>query len=224
VVTVLTWWNGQLSSRMENGLTAQPDATESEVAVPESSTTYREMANVWGYDPDMDFRKLALEAQYRSKGFRLVQKAMLVGVPFVVVGVTYRPGFPRAGQQGDYVSVECVVADKETLNTAPVRSMLPADLEVYGNEPVVFNDSGTGVRRDLTMHFQGMGLIDVGMAKKDENAFDRQYQQWASGADVATTGIVADANGEKFRYLAMRGLRRSDYENEYGPATTFYFG
>jgi hypothetical protein len=208
---------------MENGLTTQPDAPlSSEVVV--TSTELREMANVWGYDPDMDFRKLALEATYRSKGFRLVDKSMLVGVPFVVVEVTYRPGFPRAGQQGDYVSVECVVADKDTLNTAPVRSMIPDDLQVYGNEPVVFNDSGTGVRRELTMHFDNAGLINVGPESLTDNRFDRQFQIWADGADLAQTGIVADANGEKFRYLAMRGLRRSDYENEYGPATTFYFG
>lgn len=183
------------------------------------------------YNPDLDFRKLALEATYFSKGFRLIDdKDALIGVPHIIIGVTYREGFPREGTAGDYVSIEAVIADKATLDTPPVRSQLPAELVVHPNEAIVYNDSGTGIRRTLTELFHNTGLIDVGKpGKADVNVFDRPFQRWAEGGDRAATGIVATVNGEPFRYLALRGLRRSDYEwtdpagNDH-PATTHYFG
>jgi hypothetical protein len=202
-----------------------PDSDNgAEVEVPESATDYRTQLDVFGYNADLDFRKLALEAQYHAKGFRLVQKEQLIGVPHVIIGVTYREGFPRNGAVGDYVSIEAIVADKDTLATPPVMAQLELPVEVYGNEPVVYNDSGTGIRRTLTELFHNTGLIDVGKAKGDENPFDRAYQFWATGEDRATDGIKAGVNGEPFRYLAFRGLRRSDYESPFGPATTYYLG
>lgn len=201
------------------------EGIEGAVAIPDSATEGRSLMAAWGYNPDMDFRKLALEAQYHARGFRLVQKEQLIGVPHVIVGVTYRPGYVQQnGQESDYVSLEAVVADKDTLESNPVKHMLPDSLEVFGNEPVVYNDGGTGIRRYLTELFHNVGIIDVGKVKGDENPFDRPHQQWDSGAERATTGIVADHDGVPFRFIAFRGLRKSDYESPYGPATTYYFG
>lgn len=178
------------------------------------------------YDPAMDFQRLALEAQYFSRGFRLVYKDELIGVPHVIISVTYREGYTSEDKKvvGDYVSIEAVVADKATMNSAQVRSQLEGELTVYPNEAVVYNDGGTGIRRALTELFDQIGLIDVGAPKGDENRFDKPYSLWADGADAAQYGITADTNGEKFRYVAMRGLRKSDYDSPYGPATTFYIG
>lgn len=203
-------------------LTEQPN----EVELVQTATEMRQLANVWHYNPDLDFRKLALEAEYGSKGFRLIEdKDDLINVPHIIIGVTYRPGFPQpGGKVGDYVSIEAVVADKETLNTPPIRRALPAELAVYGNEPIVYNDGSTGIRRQLTEEFHAMGLIDVGSPRKDENPFDRPYTEWVKGGDLAETGIVADANGIPFRYVAVRGLRRSDYEWQGQPAHTHYIG
>jgi len=197
---------------------------EGQLVVPSNATEMREVENVWGFDPDLDFQKLALEAKYRARGFRLVEKADLENVPHVIVGVTYRPGYVVNGKQGDYVSVEAVVADKETLNSNPIKHLLPETVRVYGNEPVVYNDGSTGIRRSLTELFQAIGLIDVGKAVKDENPFDRPYSDWKEGADQAITGFTADKDGEKFRFVVARGLRRSDYEWQGQPATTYYLG
>lgn len=197
-----------------------------EVELAKTATEARELANVWQYNPDMDFRKLALEAEYGSKGFRLVEKDDLLNVPHIIIGITYRQGFPTpGGKPGDYVSIEAVVADKDTLMTPPIRNALDLEnLKVYGNEPVVYNDGSTGVRRQLTEQLHGMGIIDVGNPRKDENPFDRPFQEWASGGDLAESGIVADQNGVPFRYAALRGLRRSDYEWQGQPAHTHYIG
>lgn len=199
--------------------------TETETAVATTEPTESRLDVYAQYDPDRDFRKLALEATYVAKGFRLLEdKDALDGVPFVIIGVTYREGFPRESEPGDYVSIEAVVADAEMLATAPIRAQLPDPMRVFPNEPIVFNDSGTGVRRALTQLFHETGLIDVGSVRGDLNPFDKPYQSWKAGADQATTGIVATVTGEPFRYLALRGLRRSDYEWQGKPATTFYFG
>ena len=201
-----------------------PDSENAEVVEVDNATDMRTQLDVFGYNADLDFRKLALEAQYHAEGFRLVEKNDLIGVPHVIIGMTYREGFPRNGAVGDYVSIEAVVADKDTLDTPPVKSMMAGtDVTVFGNEPVVYNDSGTGIRRVLTELLQDAGLIDVGKPRGDENPFDKPYQFWAKGEEIATQGIKAVAN-RPFRYLALRGLRRSDYESPYGPATTFYLG
>lgn len=210
----------------------QNDAVEpgTDVAVADSNDLSA-LRNL--YDPALDFRKLALEAAYFSRGFRLVDKADLIGVPFIVINVTYREGFlsPDKKVLGDYVSLECVVADSDTLSAPQVRSLmrsLRADkgelLAVYPNEPVVINDGGTGIRRTITQVLMDDGLIDPGGSADDPRRADRPFSQWKAGADLAQYGIEADSNGRKFRYVAMRGLRVSEYESEYGPAVTYYFG
>lgn len=207
--------------------TAEEVTPSSDVAVPATATEQRVAQVAWGVDPDRDFAKLALEAQYYSKGFRLVDKSVLINVPHVIIGVTYRPGYVASdGSQSDYVSIEAVVANKETLESTPIRNLLgrPIDqLEVFPNESVVYNDGSTGVRRELTGLFHSIGLIDVGTpASKNENPFDRSLFQWMTGAEEAQLGFTADKDGNPFRFIVARGLRRSDYESPYGPATTFY--
>lgn len=191
--------------------------------------------SLYDYNPDLDFRKLALESAYHAKGFRLVDKETLIGVPFIVTNVTYREGFPRPGAgPGDYVSVEAVVADQSTLDQHPVKSQLPENLAVFPNEPVVFNDGGTGIRRALTQLYASIDppngpLINPGKAKGEENPFDRPYQRWQQGSELAELGISHDLMGKPVRYLAVRGLRKSEYDwqDEAGnphPAVTYYFG
>src|SRR5215472_4045690 len=94
------------------------------------------------YDPDLDFRKLASEATYFTRGFRLVEKDDLIGVPHVIISVTYREGYvTETGIKGDYVSVEAVTADAATLDSPQVKSMTDSrELAVYPNEAVVYND------------------------------------------------------------------------------------
>jgi hypothetical protein len=177
------------------------------------------------YNPDNDFRKLALDTAYVSEGFRLVDKEELIGVPFIIKRIVYREGFPRDGAEGDYISVEAIIADKRTLEAPPVKSGLPDPLTVYGNEPVVFNDSGTGIRRTLTRFLDDANLIDVGQpVSEDANPFDKPFQAWHKGAGPAQAGFSGDDVGHAALYLCVRGLRRSDYEWHGQDATTYYIG
>ena len=184
------------------------------------------------YNPDNDFRSLALDSAYVAQGFRLVDKSDLIGVPFVVKRIVFRPGMPKSGEKtpGDYVSVECIVADTELLESYPTKTMLPVPMTVYGNEPVVFNDSSTGIRRYLVNGLQIVGLIDVGIAsRKDENPLDKEFQRWAKGGDRALDGFQGfDFDHKKAIVVATRGLRRSQYKwqdasGHEHPAETYYF-
>jgi hypothetical protein len=196
--------------------------------VPVNATIVRQ-EDYFGYNPDLDFRKLAAEATGAAAGFRLVAKESLLGIPHVIVGVTYREGFPRKGVVGDYVSVECVTADNETMNRYMVKAYQRANVEsIWPNEPLIYNDSGTGIRRALTAMFHQLGVIDVGEPEVEGSAYDRAFQFWIEGADEAAAGITAVPYGtnqtQPFRYVVARGLRVSEYEFQGSPAETFYFG
>jgi hypothetical protein len=194
------------------------------VAALGSETELRELESLF-YNPDLDFRKLALDSAYRAQGFTLIDKEALENVPFVVKRVVYRPGFPRGENKepGDYISAECVVADREFLSLPQVKYKLPTELKVYPNQPVVFNDSGTGIRRKLTEAFATASIVIPGKNRENENPFDQPFQRWIGGADVAQSGIDGTMLGAQGVYFSQGGLRRSDYESPYGPATTWYF-
>lgn len=181
------------------------------------------------YNPDLDFRKLVQSALFYSRGFRLIEKDQLINVPHGIVTVTYREGYLAEGIQGDYVSCESVVASQDVLDLPQVRHTLPAELTVWPNQSVIYNDGGTGIRRTLTQLFHESGLIDVGGDMNDERRFDRPFTMWDKGSDLAQKGITAsDFDAEGFLYAALMGLRRSDYPipEQYGKgdATTWYFG
>lgn len=197
--------------------------------LPAVNPTDERLAAYLGYDPDMDFRKLAAEATGAAAGFRLVGKESLLGIPFVIVGVTYREGFPREGKAGDYVSVECITADPDTMTRYSVPKYQRGNADpVWPNEPVIFNDSSTGVRRHFTAYLHSLGVIDVGEPVDEGSRYDRAFQFWDEGADVAAAGIKDvpygnDAN-VPLRYVCARGLRVSEYDYQGSPAETYYFG
>lgn len=187
------------------------------------------------FNPDMEFRKLALEATYIHMGYTLVEKSMLVGVPMVVLGVTFREGIPRTGEWGDYVSVEAVCGGRADLNRNIRMGILPNDVPIDPNEPVVFNDGSTGVRRQIARVLHESGMINVGPTPEEseglKDRFDRPFQFWipdefANGAEITdkSVGFHAMGTGEPLRFLFRNGLRVSEYEWTPGKlAETYYF-
>jgi hypothetical protein len=206
-------------------------------AVAPISTDERETSLFDGsFNPDMEFKKLALEATYIHMGYTLVDKSMLVGVPMVVLGVTFREGIPRNDRAGDYVSVEAVCGGRADLNRNIRLGVLDgSNLAIDPNEPVVFNDGSTGVRRQLVNVLHESGCINVGMPEDNENLkdrFDRPFQFWLPDEFVAnaeitekSVGFHAMSTGEPLRFLFRNGLRVSEYEWAPGQmAETYYFG
>lgn len=172
----------------------------------------------------------------RIEGFDLEKnKAELIGVPFIITRVVFREGSFRRGKEvlpDDYVSVECVTAPPEVYEAKVAGNRrraseqgipLSEQSEIGPNEMVVFNDSSTGIRRQIVhyLHTRGLVVVDKDvqpnlLGSYGENPLDLQAASWLVGSDKARSGI-------DFRLLCPRGLRASRYENEFSPdATTYY--
>lgn len=151
----------------------------------------------------------------------------LMKVPFVIVNVTYRDGIKRQGSdyRDDYVSCEAVVAPEAEL-TKKVRMgrLNLADISVEPGEHIVFNDGSTGIYRQITQYLHLKGFITLpepvtDKGGKGESSYDLPRSQWVSGAEAAGDGL-------SIRLYCPRGLRFSEYENDYAPdgAKTRYIG
>lgn len=206
-----------------------------EVAI---TTDERLAALAGGYDPDLDFRRLALEATYQHAGFTLVSKSALKGVPFIILGVTFREGYPMGDRVGDYVSVEAVTGGPADIKRNLGLGLLEEEPAIGYNELVVFNDGSTGIRRTIAEILHGKSMVNVGPSPEDfeglKSRFDRPFQYWImpeSGQYAEVTeysmAFTAESDGEKIKWLFRNGLRASDYQFEVGnkmqDATTWYF-
>jgi len=125
----------------------------------------------------------------------------LVGVPHIITSVTYRPGVLDANKvRGDYVSVEYIVAKQAQLDEAIKRGWIPPDnMDVipHAEERGVYNNSGTGIRRQLThiLWSKGLLVLDKKNAPQSMSDFDKRFQDWES-FDQATE--MNDSEGGKF--------------------------
>lgn len=139
----------------------------------------------------------------------------LVGTPFVITSFTFRPGTsPDKGKTpGDYVSVEAVT---------------------YENRRVVFNDSGTGIRRQAVVWLAHQGSIPAELKANPDVPFqrwdsDKVKGEWKGRLGEESVTISVIGTGEPIRFLARHGLRASEYVipkeqggNGKDKATTFY--
>jgi hypothetical protein len=160
-------------------------------------------------------------------GGALIAPEVLEGIPFAIMGITYREGFSRAikGQalKADYASLEVVIADETTLNACGVdwknRGIKPLDVRIL-------NDGGTGIRRQMTRYLHIRSYATV-TAKRDdeiqetgklgESDFDIPMGHWSEihkgekrTVDDGTS--VYEVEFERM-VIANRGTRSSTYEN-----------
>lgn len=171
-----------------------------------------------------------------DSGGALIDPAVLEGVPFGILKLTYREGYTRAikGQnfKGDYVSMEILVADEKALNESGVdwknRGIKPLDVRIL-------NDGGTGIRRQMTrlLHMRSYATVTNATdqeiketGKLGESDFDIPFSLWYE----VHKGEKYKANDESNVYevtmdrmvVANRGTRGSEYENENGKNKTWY--
>jgi len=155
-------------------------------------------------------------------------KLALVGVPMIVTRVTYRP--KTSLQERGYVSVEAVLGSEKFIRNAISRNWMPGvtDLSQFRyapDEKIVFNDGGTGIRRQLTMILHAQERLNVGEIV-DDATFDIDWTEWQS-FDTSTKQKVGDQEIQvpdfrDVRVAATRGLRVSNYTIEGQQSTTFY--
>lgn len=208
-------------------------ANSKEIAVQEKP----EMELSPAVSPDADlmnisYAELAGSDMYQIPGWDLVDnKDQLLGVPFIIVGVTFQMPVAdkaRPAGQRDYVSCRAVIGGPDELAEALERNWIPnGALAFKPEERILFNDGSTGVRRDIVKILHSSGLIDVGH-EDDPARFDLPWTQWNSFSQSAQQGenvvpeFTTNHRGNLFALRARRGLRRSDYTNEYGDSSTYY--
>lgn len=188
---------------------------------------------------NVNYADLNASDQYRIPGWDLVDnKDLLMGVPFIIVGVTFQmPVADKARPSGerDYVSCRAVIGDDAALKEAEERGWIPGKLAFKPEERILFNDGSTGIRRDIVKILHSSGLIDVGEwtvkgtgQETNSNRFDLPWTQWKSFSQSALQGenivpeFTTNHRGNLFAIKARRGVRKSEYSNEYGDAVTYY--
>jgi hypothetical protein len=185
------------------------------------------------YQPGEDWQSL-VEHSDEILGYDLARDETaddLVGVPFLITRVQFRPGVMRDKVQQAYVTCEVRITDTldiRLINTRRESSQLPklSGLESLAFGPgshVVFNDGSTGVYRQIVKYLYTKQYITlpvpiVEAGTYGECTFDRPPSQWAG----FTHGEIYDDPKTKFagyvadiRLYCPRGLRNSLYENDY---------
>jgi hypothetical protein len=164
-----------------------------------------------------------------APGADLVPGNLLVGVPFIITSVTFRPsGVMNAVTKAKphYASLEIVTGDDALFAKSLQRGRITAECPIDPLEELVFNEGGTGVYRQIVAAFEAFGWITLpdgplegayGESRMDTPVADWEYTQSGvdAGVDVRFDGDGATVVTAPLRILARRGLRKSEYENDY---------
>lgn len=156
----------------------------------------------------------------------------LIGVPFCLVEVTFRPGIvnARTGEIMFYASLDLITAPSEAISRAIRRKRIPeANIgAVEPNEHLVINEGGTGVYRQIVAYLEASGRIQIKSelgreGRFGESRFDISPREWSISPDTADFRVDDAGNPTvafPVRLLCPRGLRASEYENEFSKAAT----
>jgi len=152
---------------------------------------------------------VAMEGAEIAVGTDLLDKDELIGVPFAITGIFFRPSDQS---EREYVSVEAITQD---------------------GSRVVFNDGGLGIRETLTKWAVDKGIVD---ADATENP-DGPIVEFVSGNVPSYCDVRFDDEGNTTLsvylprpLICSRGLRKSSYKAKgekgkagYRPAGTTYY-
>lgn len=181
----------------------------------------------------MSYDQLMGMETFRVFGLSLLSKEELLGVPHVITKVTYWT--PNKDQLG-MVSCEATVASEHYLAKAIDRGWVPNvsapdQFKLEPNERVVYNDGGTGVRRQLTALFHANEVINVGRDDvADDSRFDVAWPEWVSfsewrrqSAEAGNVPCVTRIGARPLILRADRGLSLSEYTNDYTDKGKTYY-
>jgi hypothetical protein len=127
------------------------------------------------------------------EGRTLTEKASLIGLPHIITSVSFRKGTTDALG----VQHDFVSCEYTTITETPFEG--------------VYNDGSTGIRRQVVAYLASKGLIPEAYKENPDASI------WVATED--------DTKDPTFilRFLAPRGLRVSDYKNDYtDEGRTFY--
>lgn len=167
------------------------------------------------------------EDAYYLAGADLEKGDQMIGVPFMILGLTFRPGsYLRAGTEvnGDYVSIELLTGPQHQIDKAVRRGRMTADQAAWFDpeERLVINEAGTGAYRQLVSQLETWGWIVLPDGPADgrlgDSRFDTPVSSWQLNPEIGEVRISSSGYptvAYSVRIVCPRGLRSSDYENEY---------
>lgn len=148
-------------------------------------------------DPDAGYAELAAAPDTISiAGRPKVEKNALEDIPHVITAIRY--------QNDGYVTVEATVAPEHAIE---------------GETQVLYNDGGTGIRRQLTKILHTLTRIEVARVNDDDTDFDAEFLAWKTYPGIDSGDLPS------FNQLIhiRRGLRVSHYTHpKFGEASTWY--
>jgi hypothetical protein len=160
-------------------------------------------------------------------GADLEKGDQLTGVPMCLIMATFRRGditSVKTGVKGFYVSLDTIIAPKADLDKAFRRGRITAENmdTLSPGEHLVFNEGGTGVYRQIVAYLEASGRIKItsdlpAEGVYGESRFDISPETWEvdESAEFKRGDDGQLAVAFSIRLLCPRGLRASDYENEY---------
>lgn len=168
-----------------------------------------------------------IETAAVSPGADLVKGDLLIGVPFVTTTVTFRIGdYMNATTKvkGPYANIEIVTADAAAFARAVKRGRISADDNTIDpGEELIFNEGGTGVYRQCVAAWLDLGWIRLPEGEREGasgvSILDTPLADWLiSNGGPVTVGADGEGNpvySAATRLYCKRGLRVSEYENDY---------
>ena len=165
---------------------------------------------------------------YEVFGADLEAGAQLIGVPMCLIMATFRLGdyADKNGVKGFYVSLDTIIGPQEEIARAIRRKRIPDDVTPpEPGEHLVFNEGGTGVYRQIVSYLEETRLIKITSALPREGAYgESRLDIPPSDWEVDDTAEFRKSDDGKlslafsFRILCPRGLRSSEYANDYSKA------
>jgi hypothetical protein len=150
----------------------------------------------------------------------------VVGVPFMAVKATIRPGeYMNAitKQTHPYASLDIIIAPDAEIAKGLARGRITPPLTVSAGEHLVINEAGTGAYRQVVQTLEALGMIGLPEGPETGAFGESRFDSLASAWTVVTGSVqpsTAKDGGEPtlafdIRLYCPRGLRVSEYENEY---------
>lgn len=157
-------------------------------------------------------------------GVELEEGNRLIGVPFIALRLTYRPGgfiSPVTNEAGHYVSIDLMVGPEREIAKGIRRGRITEPCDVEPGELLVINEGGTGVYRQTVEFLETKGWIILPDGPKNgaysESRYDTPLDKWRY-PDASPVEVRFDINGDPIatadiRLECPRGLRASEYDN-----------
>lgn len=170
-------------------------------------------------------------------GGELEKAESLVGVPFIILRITFRKGdFARKdkahdGEPGDYASVDLMTAPADVIQRRIERGKIETGTVIADpNSHLVLNLSGTAAYRELVEMLEFKRLIQLPEGPRGgefgESRFDTPVRLWGihnvARIKYGDDGTYQSAEFD-VRIHAPRGLRVSTFDNRHGKDISVYY-